>query len=178
MSINEFLLHQTADILPEYDCFSHELEHVLLEDVPFDERQKRAIRFIEAALSKHGKQHLLSYVSELAAVEHGIRELEPGQRDHVVHAVRVFLLGVFFNNTLLKDNPMDKLQWKLAGLMHDVGYPLEIASRMILRIGWESVYLPFGIRVRDWKALRTSREGRTDFSRSKIDWKNGACPWM
>ena len=140
MGINEFLLNQTADILQEYGCSDNDLAYVLLKDVSFDERQKRAIQFIGKVLSNHGKQDLLSYVSELATVEHGIRKLKPGQRDHVVHAVRVFLLGVFFNNTLLKDTPVDKLQWKLAGLMHDVGYPLEIASR---------IAIPFGQKLND-----------------------------
>jgi hypothetical protein len=140
MNINEFLLNQTADILPEYDCFPDDFKYVLIDNVPFDERQNRAIRLIEGVLSKHGKQGLLSYVSDLAAVELGLRELEPGQRDHVVHAVRVFLLGVFINNTLLKDTPVDKLQWKLAGLTHDIGYPLEIASR---------IARPFGKKLND-----------------------------
>lgn len=67
---------------------------------------------------------------ELAKIEYGIRELQPRQRDHVVHSVRVFLLGIFINETLLKNNPVDALQWKLAGLTHDVGYPLEIAARI------------------------------------------------
>ncbi len=56
-------------------------------------------------------------------------ELQPGQRDHVVHAVRTFLLAVFLNERLL-ESQADRFQCKLALLLHDVGYPLEVASRI------------------------------------------------
>src|SRR4051794_27840608 len=105
MNINEKLIRQTADKLGKYGCAAEEFERVLLCDISFKERQQRAINFIEQVLTRHGKEGHLSCVAELAAVEHGIRELQPKRRDHVVHVVRVFLLGIYFNETLLVDCP-------------------------------------------------------------------------
>lgn len=117
--------------MDEYGCTPGELEWVLVQPASsFEERQQRAIHFIRGVLTRHGKEHLRAYVAELAAVEHGIKELIPTQRDHVVHSVRVFLLGIYFNETLLRGAPVDRLQWKLAGLTHDVAYPMEIAGRI------------------------------------------------
>ncbi len=130
MNVTRKLIDMTAGQMGEYDCNPHDFERVLLDPMSFEERQQRAIQFIRGVLTRHGKEHLRSYVAELASVEHGIKELIQTQRDHVVHSVRVFLLGIYFNETLLRGTPVDRLQWKLAGLTHDVGYPLEIAGRV------------------------------------------------
>jgi hypothetical protein len=128
-NINQRLLDQVERDLWKYDCGRCEIAHVLLDAVSFEERQKRAIDFISGVLVKHGKQEALHYLSDLAKVEQGIRALQPKQRDHVVHAVRTFLLGVFLNERFLDGNA-DTLQCKLAFLLHDVGYPLEMATRV------------------------------------------------
>ncbi len=96
----------------------------------------RAITFIGNVLAKHGKKPVLSHVAHLATVEHRIRELQPWQRDHVVHAVRVFLVGMYLNEHLL-GRAVDPLQWKIAGLTHAVGYPLEISAKVGSEFGIE-----------------------------------------
>lgn len=138
-NINGQLLTDIAPELDKYDCRPEQLADVLLPRISFEARQARAITFITDVLTKHGKRNILHYLSDLAEVEQRVRALQPRQRDHVVHAVRTFLLGVFLNERLLGGRA-DALQCKLAFLLHDVGYPLEIAAR---------VGEPFGNRLNE-----------------------------
>lgn len=136
MSIHETLLNQTIDghwdLLYEYGCDRPEIEEFLLGRVAFLERQRRAISIVDGVLAAHGKERLLRYLAELARVEHGIRELEPWVRDHVVHAVLSFLLGAFINERFLSNShAVDRFQWKIAGLLHDVAYPVQIANDIL-----------------------------------------------
>lgn len=130
MNINETLIDRTASALHRYGVSPSDLRQVLIDEVDFGERQGRAIDFIKGVLADHGKGRLWAYVTRLAEVESGIKQLNPRQRDHVVHAVRVFVLGVYLNEFFLGRNAVDPLQWKIAGLTHDVGYPLQIAARV------------------------------------------------
>ena len=130
MNINKKLIDRIGHAFHKYDVSSHEVSRVLLDKVDFEERQKLAIGFINSVLTEHGKGPLLAYVTQLAAVESGIKQLDPRQRDHVIHAVRVFVLGIYLNEFFLGQNAVDPFQWKIAGLTHDVGYPLQIASKI------------------------------------------------
>src|SRR5262249_25436902 len=130
MNINQKLIDGIGPAFHKYDVSPSDVGRVLLDKVDFEERQKRAISFIDGVLTEHAKGRLLAYVTQLAAVESGSRQLDPRQRDHVVHAVRVFVLGISLNEFFLGPNAVDPFQWKIAGLTHDVGYPLQIASKV------------------------------------------------
>lgn len=130
-NINETLWNEIKPYLHKYDCFEDEIEHFLFHNRNFLERQTEAIRIIENIMTLHGKKDLLRQVSELARVEYGIRELEPWVRDHVVHALLSFILGIHINENFTRCSavrPVNDFQWKLAGMLHDVGYPVEIAK--------------------------------------------------
>ncbi len=91
-------------------------------------------------MTKHGKAMLYEAVSELARVEYDSRKLAPKHRDHVVHAMNTFILGIYINRKFFKkDNRVKPFQWKLASLFHDIGYPVEFASRHLLRPFAENV---------------------------------------
>jgi len=130
----------TADIIDEkyhaYDCNPRHMKDFLNFNRNFEKRQKRAIQLIEDIMSANRKKDLLSEVTrELAKIEYSIRELQPWARDHVVHALLSFILGIYLDSKLLKpssNRPFDPLQWKLAGLYHDVGYPAQIAKQALL----------------------------------------------
>jgi len=92
-------------------------------------------------LAAHGKQELLSCLADLAIVETKIRELEPWVRDHVVHALLTFILGIYINEEFIEKttgSSVNNFQWKLSGLLHDIGYPIEIAK---------SLMEPFGVTL-------------------------------
>ena len=90
----------------------------------------------------------------MASVEKDIQGFQPWIRDHVVHAVNTFILGVYIikkaelkpvnDRIYQKKNWLPSLyykyfplkyyessnfyfMWKLCGPTHDLGYPLEIA---------------------------------------------------
>ncbi len=102
----------------------------------FCTRQQQAISIVEDIMNAHGKKDLIHTVIELAKVEQRIRELAPWARDHVVHALLSFILGIYLNEKILRPlsaKPVDDFQWKLAGLLHDVGYPMEMAADVLAK---------------------------------------------
>lgn len=133
MGINKTIFNAVKGALWYYGCDESQIEGFLTSRWSFDRRQAAAISIIEEIMEPHGKEKLRGHITELARVEHGIRELEPWVRDHVVHALLSFVLGIYINEKFMKPSGhgVDQFQWKLAGLFHDVGYPAE-AARGIL----------------------------------------------
>jgi len=87
------------------------------------------IDLIRQILREHNKDVLAKKMEELAFIETGVREFDATLRDHVNHSVYVFLLGLLFDyhpNRLKIDKV---LSWKLASLLHDIAYPVEIFAR-------------------------------------------------
>ena len=138
MDINSTLLSKVTPYLYEYSCVEHEIEHFLTGQTSFLDRQEEAIRIISAILAAHGKEELLGCLADLAIVETKIRELEPWVRDHVVHALLTYILGIFLNEEFIEPSfgiTVNHFQWKLAGLLHDIGYPIEIAKNVMKPFG-------------------------------------------
>jgi len=134
MGINTTLFREIQDYLYDYGCNFEEMNHFLFANNDFLNRQQEAIEIINRVMTFHGKEELLTHVVELARVEHGIQELEPWVRDHVVHALLCYTLGIYINEKYLSfngSNSISHFQWKLAGLFHDIGYPAQIARDII-----------------------------------------------
>lgn len=132
MNINLTLFNKVNIFLSKYGCNRNEIEGFLLHNNTFTDKQKKAIDIIGNILSAHGKENLLHHLVELARVEQGIHELEPRIRDHVVHALLSYLLGIFLNEYFMsRAMAIDTFQWKLAGLLHDVSYPVEISKKIM-----------------------------------------------
>ncbi len=103
-----------------------------LSESGFDKRKELAISMVRAVLKKHGKENpLAAFSSRLSQIEIGIQQFSPYLRDHVTHSTYVFLLGLFFMNKVNKiEKKVQKpLSWKLAALLHDIGYPVELFAR-------------------------------------------------
>ncbi|MEM3697096.1 MAG: hypothetical protein QXQ94_06305 [Candidatus Bathyarchaeia archaeon] len=154
-NINKTLLAEIKPHFGRYNCDFYEMEHFLNHRGSFLERQAEAICIIEGIMTAHGKEKLIRHVSELARVEHGIHELEPWVRDHVVHALLSFILGIYINEKILRPHhiPVDDFQWKLAGMFHDIGYPAEIAN---------GILKPFIEKINDIKRTLLGRFKRPD----------------
>lgn len=141
MNINEYLVREITPYLnpqprlSDYDLSENMVHQFLFRMHSFSERQRYAIQIIRDIMTAHGKGNLINTVIELARVEQGIRELVPSQRDHVVHALLSFIVGIYVNERFLRtlwETPVDTFQWKLAGLFHDVGYPVELATKKVM----------------------------------------------
>lgn len=130
MGINRVMFNAVKDLIWNYGCYEDEVREFLFKRWGFQRRQKEAISIVNGIMTTHGKQELLGHVAELARVEYGIRELEPWVRDHVVHALLSFILGIHINENFMRPlgYRVDSFQWKLSGLFHDIGYPVQVAG--------------------------------------------------
>lgn len=101
----------------------------------FERRQKKSLDIIKKILDVHGKEDIVHFLGKLASIEPRIQELQPWVRDHVVHAINTFLVGVYIldkvNFSHFKGARFDyPFMWKLCGPTHDLGYPIEIAHNL------------------------------------------------
>ena len=101
----------------------------------FEKRQKKSLEIIKKILDVHGKKKIVSFLGRLASIEPKIQELQPWVRDHVVHAINTFLIGVYIlekvNFPSFQSARFDySFMWKLCGPTHDLGYPIEIAHNV------------------------------------------------
>jgi len=101
----------------------------------FLDRQEKSLELIQIILDRHGKGEIVNFLAELARIEPRIQELQPRVRDHVVHAINTFLLGVYILKKVRFPEIVNtrfnyKFMWKLCGPTHDLGYPLEISDNV------------------------------------------------
>lgn len=81
-------------------------------------------------IKQHNKKSLLICLTTLNEIEEQTKTAFIWLRDHYVHALNTFLLGVYINHQFL-NRRVDLFQWKLASLFHDIAYPLELANNLI-----------------------------------------------
>ena len=113
-----------------FDDYSKINEFLFFEG-DFFSRRKYGEEIIENILANNGKKRLVSSIVQMGKIEYGTRGLKEWARDHVVHALLTFILGIYINEKFLFDQKecfVDTFQWKIASLFHDIGYPLEIAN--------------------------------------------------
>jgi len=100
------------------------------------------------------KNPFMDLLDVLSAYEERAATLIEKQRDHYIHSVNVFILGLcvyirngkyreIFSKTVLDDKKYPEnyktkheeffFRWGLASLFHDVGYPVEIIAKQITR---------------------------------------------
>ncbi len=121
-------------------------------DAIFDKRCNEAIEIINNIMLKHDKDGITPIIKNLAKVESGTRTYV---RDHVVHAMLTFIVGIYINENFFDNRKVEPFQWKLASLFHDIGYPIEICSKHILK--------PFADSVNDIRSLLGSPSNIIDF---------------
>lgn len=102
-----------------------------LKEPNFGSKSHQAIGLTKELVKPHNKGPLYQHIVELYEVEEATMGLTR-KRDHVIHALNTFLLGVYINNKYLL-NPVDIFQWKLTALFHDIAQPLEISQKIIER---------------------------------------------
>jgi hypothetical protein len=123
-------------LINEFGFWNEDIYNIkdFLESTNFEDRQRIAQKLIGHVLAQHGKDKILTFVNRLAEVEYKIRELEPWVRDHVVHAFLTFMLGAYIWEKLIPNKKFFEeniqFQWKIAGPLHDIAYPIEIAHNL------------------------------------------------
>jgi len=141
MSINQTLLIETEPYLNQYDCEQHEVKRFLSRlDVyelprnhqPFQERKRTLVAAFSAVMEPHGKKHLFEHISQLGQIEDAYNNVDLNHRDHVIHALLTFILGIYINEIYwgkIGNYTADKFQWEIASLFHDIGYTAQFANR-------------------------------------------------
>jgi hypothetical protein len=116
-------------------------------------RKNSAVKIIGKVLAGNRKPpdffgYLLDF---LQRIEIGAQFFDEGVRDHIVHSLSTYLLAIFLvqksERLNLYANRIDPLVWKIALLLHDIGYPIEILSRQATKFfdkiqAFRSKYLP------------------------------------
>lgn len=121
----------------EWELFKEPLTdtHGNIDKSKFIERQQKSLQLIKEILKIHGKEEIVKFLGRLASIEPRIQEVQPWVRDHVVHAINTFLIGVYIlekvNFPVFRGARFDyPFMWKLCGPTHDLGYPIEIAHNI------------------------------------------------
>ena len=136
MHINEVLIDGVEqDLRQYYGIYINESWDLLKKPIrnikDFYLRRDASLKIIKDILTKHGKQDILKFLSGLALLESKIQILEPWVRDHVVHAINTFILGVYIIKSIRLPKILDyQFIWKISGATHDLGYPLEISNNI------------------------------------------------
>ncbi len=127
MNINETLANYFKDNDPIIDGWNNSRILEFLEAKTPEEKCELAQQLIKNLIEpKKGRLDLL--IIELYEVEKATMILT-GKRDHVMHSLNTFLLGIYINKNYLHDE-IDIFQWMLAALFHDIAYPLEISQKI------------------------------------------------
>ncbi|HJH29593.1 MAG TPA: hypothetical protein C5S51_07870 [Methanosarcinaceae archaeon] len=102
---------------------SPEFENLSRDEI-FAKRSNKAINLVKHIMERHKKGEISTCIADLAKYELKIRHLNSKHRDHVVHTMFTFILGIYINETYMKKLgvPVNPLQWKIACLFHDIGY--------------------------------------------------------
>lgn len=98
-----------------------------LTEGKFRRRRKIALAISDKSLRRHGKSGAFEpFLSRLMNIETGVQRFDPNLRDHVNHSVYVYFLGLLIMKEIRQVHRIDPLSWKIAALLHDVGYPLQL----------------------------------------------------
>lgn len=138
IGINKTLFDGIRDeihLLNDYDCeegfLKEDIEIFLgLDADNYENRQNLALEISRLILQPHRKDKLPEIAFKLPSIERNLKDIQPHQRDHVCHSVLTFLLGFFMIIKLGLTRYDVIFKWKLAALLHDVGYTLEITDRI------------------------------------------------
>jgi hypothetical protein len=93
----------------------------------------------------HKKESIFTFMEDLQLYEETLMKIIPEQRDHYLHSVSVYLLGLsIYNSHFLirnavntdrnlgdedKQNSSFLFRWSLTACLHDIAYPLELTLK-------------------------------------------------
>ena len=97
-----------------YTTSDHEIKFECVEQI------------IKKLVEPNGKKKIYLHIDKLHKIEKDTMSLT-GKRDHVIHALNTYLLGLYINDKYLATK-VNEFKWKLAAPFHDVAYPIEIAA--------------------------------------------------
>ena len=84
-------------------------------------------------MDTHGKNKIANHLYELSRIEPPYIKIDDKSRDHVVHSLQTYVLGIYLNESFLarSQTNIKPFPWKVACLFHDIGYPIKIAQGIL-----------------------------------------------
>ncbi len=131
-SINAKLTRAVSDYCDPYALDAGDLRR-FIEAKDYRIKQGLALDMIHRSIRADANVNVWEPLERLAELERTITNLEAGPRDHVVHAMNLFILGIYINHEVFEKDVLpsvDPFQWKLAGLFHDNAYPVDIGLKL------------------------------------------------
>ena len=142
MSINEILYKKSCQFSEKYGLNEDKLKDFLIstewdnlqEPDEFIKISDKAIELTKYIMMKNEKMDICDHIGGLADFESYIRKFKPKHRDHVIHTMFTFILGIYINETYMKKSGVlvNPFQWKIACLFHDIGYPVGYPDRLLM----------------------------------------------
>ncbi|MCF8011585.1 MAG: hypothetical protein K9L17_08945 [Clostridiales bacterium] len=183
--IKQQILNDITDVdLMDYKISNPGRVRYFLELDPLNQniRRREALKITKDILSQHGKIDINEYLYELSRTETGIKALQEKLRDHAVHSLNTFLLGIVFNNKF--NFNVGKFRWKLASLLHDIGYPIQIGfnlqkevenniNNLCEKLGGYSPKTNFGVCLNKLDLLSNNRNSLDIIQGRLNDWDIG-----
>ena len=137
MDINSTLLGKIETLekgqITDYGLNICQIKSILSENGNYSERQDISLTLIREILDANGKGEVAIHLSNLAEIEPYANKINENLRDHVIHTLQTYILGIYINEFFLKKKSpsVTCFQWKIACLFHDIGYPVKIGQEFL-----------------------------------------------
>lgn len=159
MNINSYLLQEINPHLNKYGLTKVETEDFFNQNNLYRQRLQDGLHIIKKIMDAHGKSEIANHLYDLSRIEPPYIKIDDESRDHVVHSLQTYVLGIYLNEFFLSKSQtnIEPFQWKIAGLFHDIGYPTRIAREILKtysdqrnnitkKIGFKTSNISFQIR--------------------------------
>lgn len=102
MSINDQIDAGIRRRIGHYDCGEGPAHEFLAVLTDFPDRRDRVFELFQAVLGGHRKTGLFPQLARLDIMERDLRRQSHWSRDHVVHALLTFFLGVYLEHNFFR----------------------------------------------------------------------------
>lgn len=159
---------------------------IYIETFIEDPTKHNAQELFKFLLEKKTKTKMNKFVSEMALCETALKNILPEQRDHYIHSVGVYLLGLAIYNSCNKirdavrlnkpyvDTESQKesfvLRWSIAACLHDIAYPLELSLKSFNKYSKNLNVEQQNLNVGQ-QDEKTNQDKKYDYSFTQIDRK-------
>ena len=136
MGINKFLYDILREDKYHWDAYAFEEKELsqnlenFLACSAFEERNMYALNILKKILDVQHRKPFFKVLKYILDIEEGVQKYNPQLRDHVTHAVYVYLLGSVcvkkFPRLVCTRDLRFEFKWKLASLLHDLGNPIHL----------------------------------------------------
>jgi len=107
-----------------------------------EERSRQAKSLFQQVIRSLHNDAMEKYYDQLEQYENAFQWIIDYHRDHTVHILLCYILGICINEKVLADDArhVPPVKWVIACLFHDIGYPVELIYNSFIKVkqdyGW------------------------------------------